>query len=401
MEGKKQERLEYLDVAKGIGIVLVCIGHACTNQVVTAECQFADIIRFVTLFHMALFFFINGMLYNEKYSARPVAGIWKKVKSYYIPFVTYNLLFWMFHNLFARWNLISGELDVKDYAYVGIRAWAVSFLKSILGFRQRFSGAMWFLESLIILSVVFILVDFIVTKCFPKKRIFVISLVIIASVLVNRLLCLYEMPYIPDSLTQMVYWGLNGLVFFYLGYLCRIYQWNEHLVKKKNWLVPCLFLLLILTVIGMRPAIVSVITNKSTPIYRYGVGALIGGADVYGLPLLQYVFYSVLCLCGIVMTLLFSQFKIISESRILKLFGRYSLHIMCLQFLAFKAVSFLIVQIYHLPVERLAEYPVVRDVNGFWWVLYAIAGCVLPVLAVRFYESLKTGIVKAYKGRKK
>lgn len=401
MEKEKQGRIDYLDIAKGIGIILVCVGHACTNQAVTAECQFADVIRFVTLFHMALFFFINGMLYNAKYSDKPLTGILKKIKAYYVPFVTYNLLFWLFHNLFARWKLISGALDEKDYAYVGIKAFLVSFVKSILGFRQRFAGAMWFLEALIVISVVFILADYAAKKWFPKKHILVLSLAIAVIVLVNRLFNLCDIPHIPGSLTQMVYWGLNGLVFFYLGYLYRAYRWNERLLRYKVWLVPCLFLVLIAAVILMRPRIVSVITNHSIPVYQYGFGAVFGSSEAAGLSLLQYILFAVLCLGGIVMTLLLSQFKGMSGCGVLRLLGRYSLHIMCLQFLAFKAVSFLIVQVYRLPFERLAEYPVVRGVNGFWWVLYTIAGCVLPVLAVKLFETVKNGIIKVCKGRNK
>ncbi|MGN0403518.1 MAG: acyltransferase family protein [Acetatifactor sp.] len=394
MEKGKQERIQYLDTAKGIGILLVCVGHACTNQADVRECPWADIIRFVTLFHMALFFFINGMLYHVRYSVNPLTGIGKKIRAYYVPFVAYNLIFWLFHNLFARLHLISGALDSKDYAYVGIRAYLISLVKTLLGFRQRFAGAMWFLEALLVMSAVFILADYGATRWFPKKQFLVLSLTVAAIALVNRLFHLQEIPHIPASLTQMVYWGLNGLVFFYLGYVYRTWGWNERLLKYKRWLVPCLFAVMLVTVLLMRPRVVSVITNKSIPVYRYGFGALIGGAEDDGLSLLQYGIFSVICLCGILMTLLLSQLKGISESRIMKLFGRYSLHIMCLQFLAFKAVSRLIIAVYDLPMERLAEYPVLRGVDGLWWVAYALAGCVLPVLAVRLCEYVKKGFIR-------
>lgn len=397
----KQERISYVDTAKGIGILLVCVGHACTTRADVGECQYADIIRFVTLFHMALFFFINGMLYHEKYTEKPLSGIGKKIKAYYLPFVKYNLIFWLFHNLFARLHLISGALDPKDYAYVGVRAYLVSLVKTFLGFRQRFAGAMWFLEALLIMSVVFILADYMAGKWFPGKRIFVLSLAVTVIVLINRLFHLQELPYLPASLTQMVYWGLNGLVFFYLGYLYRTFEINIKLVKYKNLLVPCLFAGMVIVVLLMRPAVVSVITNRSIPVYQYGLGAVVGNAEASGLSLLQYLFYSGVCLCGILMTLLFSQLKGISESRLLKLFGRYSLHIMCLQFLAFKAVSLLIIAVYELPMERLAEYPVLREVEGLWWVAYATVGCVLPVLAVKLCEYLKGSFLNRCGRRRK
>lgn len=388
--GKKADaRINYLDTAKGIGIILVCIGHACTNQAVAADAVNADIIRFVTLFHMALFFFINGMLYNEKYSERPVHGIVKKVKAYYIPFVTYNLIFWLFHNLFAKLHLISGELDAKDYAYTGLKSFLTSFLKSVVGFRQRFAGAMWFLECLVLISVLFIILDYIAKKWFPKRKMLFLSSGVVLIVLINRLFNLIDIPYIPGSISQMVYWGLNGLVFFYLGYLYQHQQWNRKLSPKKGRIAAALFAVLVITVILMKPDIVSVITNASIPVYRNGLKAITGGENTVGLSLLKYLGFAVVCLAGIIMTLLLSQCRGISDNKLLKLCGRYSLHIMCLQFLAFKAVSAVIVIGYDLPLERLAEYPVLHDVNGIWWIVYAAAGCILPILTIALLNQVK------------
>ncbi len=396
---EKNARIQYLDTAKGFGILMVCLGHACTNQGSVAACHMADLIRFVTLFHMALFFFINGMLYQTKYSEKPILGSMKKFQAYYVPFVKYNLLFWLFHNLFAKLHLISGKLDVKDYAYEGVRAYAVSFLKSIVGFRQRFAGAMWFLEALIVISIVFIFVDFIVTKLFSKKRIVFLTVFVLGIVLVNRLLNLSEVPYVSESLTQMVYWGLNGLLFFFLGYIYKLYSWNEKILKHKVWLVPLMLLIVVLAVVIMRPQVISVITNESIPVYRSVSGAFMGGAGRPGLPLLQYLFYTIVGLCGIVMVLLFSQFKCISKITALKVLGKYSLHIMCLHFLAFKFVSFIIIRIYHLPIERLAEYPALTGIDGFWWLAYTVSGCVLPVLVVKLFEIAKRKIGSLHRKR--
>ena len=390
----KEKRIDYLDTAKGIGIILVCIGHACTNQSAIDLCQQGNLIRFVTLFHMALFFFINGILYNEKYSQKPISGIVKKVKTYYIPFVIYNVIFWICHNFFSRAFLISGQLDPKDYAYHGMRSFSISFLKTVIGYRQRFAGAMWFLESLIVISIMFILTDYVATKWFSNKRILVLSVEIVTIVIANRLFNLIDIPLIPQSLTQMIYWGLNGLMFFYLGFLYKTFQWNDKIENHKYLIVTVVFIILCITVFFMRPKVVSVITNKSIPIYRYGIGAIIGNRDAEGLSLIMYILFAGVCFVGIIMTLLAAQWKGISKSNILMLLGRYSLHIMCLQFLAFKAVSLVIIEVYHLPIERLAEYPVIYDVNGAWWIAYTLSACFLPILLVKIYEYGKRNITR-------
>lgn len=401
MESDKKSRIQYLDTAKGIGILLVCIGHACTNRSVVTECRMLDMIRFVTLFHMVLFFFVNGMLYQTKYSERPVTGSIAKFRSYYIPFVKYNLLFWLLHNLFAKYYLISGELDEKDYAYEGVREYAVSFLKTLAGFRQRFAGAMWFLEALIVISIVFIFVDFVVTRVFPQKRIVMLTMSVSGIVLINRLLNLAEVSHVPGALTQMVYWGLNGLLFFYLGYLYRYFSWNEKLLKYKFWLTPLLLLIILFVTGNMKKYVISVVTNISVPIYRNVFDALAGEITEAGLPLLSYLFYVLIGFGGVVMVLLFSQFRRISELKVLKVLGKYSLHIMCLHLLAFKCVSYLIIKIYRMPTERLAEYPVIQEVDGLWWIAYAVCGCVLPVLAVKLFEIAKSKIVCLHRKREK
>lgn len=48
MDGKGNSRLQYIDVLKGIAIILVLIGHRSVNEYVTV---------FIYMFHMPLFFF--------------------------------------------------------------------------------------------------------------------------------------------------------------------------------------------------------------------------------------------------------------------------------------------------------------------------------------------------------
>ena len=46
---------EYWNIVKGIGIILVVVGHL-----------YWDFTQFIYLFHLPLFFFVSGYLYNEK-----------------------------------------------------------------------------------------------------------------------------------------------------------------------------------------------------------------------------------------------------------------------------------------------------------------------------------------------
>lgn len=54
-QGKK--RLQWIDIAKGIGIILVVIGHSKPPE---------NILQIIRSFHMPLFFFVSGLVYHER-----------------------------------------------------------------------------------------------------------------------------------------------------------------------------------------------------------------------------------------------------------------------------------------------------------------------------------------------
>ena len=77
MSGK---RIEWLDIAKGIGIFLVVYAHAR-----------APYNSYIYNFHMPFFFLISGILYKSGGDVKTY--ILKKVKTLYIPFAGWNLIF--------------------------------------------------------------------------------------------------------------------------------------------------------------------------------------------------------------------------------------------------------------------------------------------------------------------
>lgn len=80
MEGSK--RKDYLDIAKGIGIILVVMAHAMT--------RLSYLWVVINSFHMPLFFIISGILYKTKTSW--VSYIKRKIVSLYLPYVGCSLI---------------------------------------------------------------------------------------------------------------------------------------------------------------------------------------------------------------------------------------------------------------------------------------------------------------------
>ena len=84
MDGVSENRLEWLDAVKGLGIILVIIGH----------CDIPGVNRYIYMFHMPLFFIISGFCWNElKYKGLTITKfLKKKFKAYIIPYLKIALI---------------------------------------------------------------------------------------------------------------------------------------------------------------------------------------------------------------------------------------------------------------------------------------------------------------------
>ena len=80
LSSMKDKRIEWIDVAKAIRIIIVLAYHACP------EGNFKDMMRQI---HMPLFAFLSGIVYKEEYSLnfqKVRIFIAKKIEKLYFPF---------------------------------------------------------------------------------------------------------------------------------------------------------------------------------------------------------------------------------------------------------------------------------------------------------------------------
>ena len=91
------KRIEWLDIAKGIGIFLVVYAHAR-----------APYSSYIYNFHMPFFFLISGVLYKSGGNLKQY--IFKKIKTLYIPFVGWNLIFIIGKSLIRHENISPGNI---------------------------------------------------------------------------------------------------------------------------------------------------------------------------------------------------------------------------------------------------------------------------------------------------
>ena len=95
MQSQDKNRLIYIDIVKAIAMISIVVFHSCTNNASTYLATNAYLIRVTSAYGLPVFFFVNGFLFHNKDMEHPAKMIWKKIKSYYFPFLCYNLSFWV------------------------------------------------------------------------------------------------------------------------------------------------------------------------------------------------------------------------------------------------------------------------------------------------------------------
>ena len=89
--GNRVGRIEYLDVAKGIGILLVVFGHVVWGG--NYDVPYAQgISNFIYSFHMPLFFVVSGLCIRDSKQLNKTT-VMKMVKAYLVPYAIWTVIY--------------------------------------------------------------------------------------------------------------------------------------------------------------------------------------------------------------------------------------------------------------------------------------------------------------------
>ena len=210
-----------IDSMRGIGIVLMVLGHSGYPGT-----------DFIYLFHMALFFMLSGWLFSLR--GGPVHFIKRKAVTLWLPFVLANTAFTVLNNLFLKsderilqvpGNAVTTPVTVKDVIGRTVH-WCVFDGGTQLG------GAMWFIQALFQVSILYALVEFILQRLLHGA----------------------------DTLLPQ---GLFSGVLLWLGWRCGLAGWN---VWGLGIAASCYCLFYLGTVLRRT-------TRESIPAYQRGIFA--------------------------------------------------------------------------------------------------------------------------------
>lgn len=354
--GASVQRDATLDIAKGICISLMVIGHATPPSLLWG---------FIYAFHMPCFFFITGWLLSDKYIDNIKLGLKSKFKSLYIPFIQWFGLFTLLHNLFVKLHIYTPP----SYTLTE------TFFRVLNVFRMhgtaQMVGGFWFLRSLLIISVIAIpLLHWIhrITTNVQQRCAWAVGIIILLlGVLLGGPYELY-LPFPKPSFIG-VYLCTAGAMFL-TGYVSkRIINFNQF---------------------TSRQLLLSTISFFIFPI----VSSILFHIELYEAVGLLGVIYFAASLSGTYGILFLSKYLAITSLKApLVYIGQKTLWVLGLHFLSFKLVSSIYLEFTNQPITLLTKFPTLRIVPSWMWLVYSFIGIVTPLL---FFE-LKTFVWKYIK----
>lgn len=173
----RAERLSWLDILKGIGIILVAIGHIYSNRIV---------FNWLYSFHMPLFFLAAGWVYKEK---AILTDIKRRIQTIVVPYFSFGLLVLLY------WQVIERKFRGSD----------MSFMDALLGLfsgcydNLDFNVHLWFLPCFFVTVILFN----VLANLGGRKIAYIVS------ALMSLIWVVLPIPVLP--------WGINR-VFKYIGF---------------------------------------------------------------------------------------------------------------------------------------------------------------------------------------
>ena len=166
MEKKKRE--EFIDIAKGIAILCVIIGHTWKNAYPADK----RLMVFIYSFHMPLFFILSGWCLKST-DVKISSVIVKKIKQLVVPYVVIN---------FIRTMIMSPELFLKTEFWRSLfYAAGRDMQKGIDGKPVSQIGMTWFLMSLFMCQILYLCVKKISEEYEVSMWLLIICLAMMAS----------------------------------------------------------------------------------------------------------------------------------------------------------------------------------------------------------------------------
>ena len=337
-----------VSIAKGIGIMLMVLGHT-----------FFSVYGYtvIYMFHMPLFFFLSGYCFKESHLEDFRNYAKKRISRIYVPFVKWGLIFLLLHNIFFHLNIYNdifgfeGEVSqlYGTFDYLK-KAFLIFFC---LSGNEQLLGGYWFLHTMFFASFIF----------YGLLRIKM-------SPIIGGVVSLF--PVINIYCGAKEFFAVSCMM---VGYMYKSYSIDKFVSKHSVYVLLISALLLVL-------------------------GSLYWQSEMLDMKWTHTVPYFISAIAGSIIVMKLSKFlaeKTHYLSALIINIGNKTLEILTWHFLSFKIVSLGIIDYYGLPIEHLADFPVISPYNvQGWWVCYFVVGVAAPVIGTVHAEKLTKFISSKY-----
>jgi len=232
-------RIQWIDASKGIGIFLVVIGHTMLQGELRGQ---------IYAFHMPLFFFMSGFLFSNRKYPHLKGFIQAKAKSLLIPYVSFSVISILLMKMF--------ELEVIDIPNL-IQTFLLSERNGIY-----FNQPLWFLTSLFTIEIIF----YLLVK-YVKKMSFIMLLTMEMSLFsVTVLDAAAGTNILPWSFDQSLYF----LFYFSMGYMLKTSKTLTGSLKKSPLLIGASTLYIVFLIDDrIYPKVFQLVMGPTWQVYDY------------------------------------------------------------------------------------------------------------------------------------
>jgi len=329
------ERINWIDIAKAVGIYLVVLGHLDITPVMR---------NVIYSFHMPLFFFISGFTFKRALQLDFATLLKKKFQSLVCPYISFSIILFLFLH-FVRRRLSSdpgADFSASD-----------ALIQIALGVNgEAYSTPLWFLVTLFLAELALWSILKINKK--PWQMLVVLAMFSFGMV--------YEYLYqtkgvkvLPFDLNLVAYYEIFLVAGYYVSELSF---WKNMQLKNK---LLGLFLSMVLFALSLM---------LNSQIAEASVGIWVSVAAAF---------------LGIATTLFISQ--LIPRNKVLDFVGKNTLVILALHLIAFSVLKAVCIFVLHLDISVLQN-------AGFANVVYAIATIVILTPVIMFINRFTPWLVR-------
>ena len=236
------QRLDWVDNLKGIGIILVVLGHVSINKYLN------DIIY---SFHMPLFFIVSGFLFNFSNKDNYVL---KKVSCLIVPYFKFCFIWFMYWFIFERF-IRGGNVSITQQFFN-------IFIAKGGSENYYYNAVMWFLPCLFITEIIFYHLNRVIKN---DKIIYLVIIVFSLLGYLNSKYNSFRSPWLIDVM-------LTTIGFYAFGYYI-LPKYNNLKIENSKSIINFIIFIFMLSVpkyIGRFDLNSNIIPNYYM-LYIYGI----------------------------------------------------------------------------------------------------------------------------------